>query len=46
MSASKVSLSTFIELLSNGNNGQFIVVALGDDLSKLLYVGKVENFCV
>ncbi len=39
-----VSLPTLIRLLSNGSNGQFIVVALNADLCNLVYAGKVEDF--
>lgn len=43
MIENKVSLASFAELLSNGSNGQFIVVALDENLNNLVYVGKVEN---
>ena len=42
MIESKVSLDSFIELLSNGSN-VIITVALDGNLNNLVYVGKVEN---
>ncbi len=39
----KVSLAAFASLLSNGSNGQFLVVAFNGNLNNLVYVGKVEN---
>jgi len=43
MTENVVPLLTLVELLSNGSNGQFIVVTLDADLNNLVYVGKVED---